>query len=118
MPLRVDYDLGAIRLKLADLASRAPTLWRYRELLPLEEGDEVALGEGFTPLLAVGENVWVKDEARNPTGSFKARGMSVAVTMAGGYASDVEAIVTIHANTIRMAAACAVSRAASRVAVR
>ncbi len=54
MPLRVDYDLGAIRLKLADLASRPPTLWRYRELLPLEEGDEVALGEGFTPLLAVG----------------------------------------------------------------
>jgi hypothetical protein len=82
MPLRVDYDLGAIRLKLSDVASRPPTLWRYRELLPLEEGDEVALGEGFTPLLAVGENVWVKDEARNPTGSFKARGMALAVSMA------------------------------------
>ena len=82
MPLRVDYDLGAIRLRLADLASRPPTLWRYRELLPLEEGDEVALGEGFTPLLAVAENVWVKDESRNPTGSFKARGMALAVSMA------------------------------------
>ena len=82
MPLRVDYDLGAIRLKLSDVASRTPTLWRYRELLPLETGDEVTLGEGFTPLLAVGENVWVKDEARNPTGSFKARGMALAVSMA------------------------------------
>jgi threonine synthase len=59
-----------------------PTLWRYRELLPLEEGDETSLGEGFTPLLAVAENVWVKDEARNPTGSFKARGMALAVSMA------------------------------------
>ncbi|HEX4973981.1 MAG TPA: threonine synthase, partial [Steroidobacteraceae bacterium] len=82
MPLRVDYDLGAIRLKLADVAARTPTLWRYRELLPLEEGDETSLGEGFTPLLAVEENVWVKDEARNPTGSFKARGMALAVSMA------------------------------------
>jgi threonine synthase len=82
MPLRVDYDLGSIRLKRSDLASRAPTLWRYRELLPLEAGEEVALGEGFTPLLTVDENVWVKDEARNPTGSFKARGMAMAVSMA------------------------------------
>jgi threonine synthase len=57
-------------------------LWRYRELLPLEAGDETSLGEGFTPLLPVGERVWVKDEARNPTGSFKARGMAVAVSMA------------------------------------
>src|SRR6185312_6865496 len=45
-------------------------------------GDEVTLAEGFTPLLAVERNVWVKDEARNPTGSFKARGMALAVSMA------------------------------------
>jgi threonine synthase len=82
MPLRVDYDLAAIRLRLADLASRPPTMWRYREVLPLEAGDEVSLAEGFTPMLAVGHNVWVKDEARNPTGSFKARGMTMAVSMA------------------------------------
>ncbi|MGH8185974.1 MAG: threonine synthase [Steroidobacteraceae bacterium] len=82
MPLRVDYDLAAIRLRLADLASRPPTLWRYREVLPLEAGDEVSLAEGFTPLLSLGQNVWVKDEARNPTGSFKARGMTMAVSMA------------------------------------
>jgi threonine synthase len=82
LPLRVDYDLASIRLTLADVRVRAPTLWRYRELLPLEAGDETSLGEGFTPLLPVGERVWVKDEARNPTGSFKARGMAVAVSMA------------------------------------
>jgi threonine synthase len=69
-------------LGLADLAGRAPTLWRYRELLPLSEGDEVSLAEGFTPLLPVEPGVWIKDESRNPTGSFKARGMTVAVSMA------------------------------------
>src|SRR6185295_8901176 len=82
MPLRVDYDLSGVRLKLADLAGRAPSLWRYREVLPLEEGDEISLGEGFTPLLAVEPDIWVKDEARNPTSSFKARGMAVAISMA------------------------------------
>jgi len=82
MPLRVDYDLSQVRVKLADLVGRPPSLWRYREVLPLEEGDEISLTEGFTPLLSVEPNVWVKDEARNPTGSFKARGMAVAVSMA------------------------------------
>ena len=82
MPLRVDYDLASVRLALSDLAGRPPTLWRYREVLPLNAGDEVSLVEGFTPLLEVGTNVWVKDEARNPTGSFKARGMALAVSMA------------------------------------
>jgi threonine synthase len=82
LPLRVDYDLASIRMTRADVRGRAPTLWRYREVLPLEPGDETSLAEGFTPLLQVGENVWVKDESRNPTGSFKARGMAVAVSMA------------------------------------
>lgn len=82
LPLRVDYDLASIRLTLADVASRSPSLWRYREVLPLEEGDEMSLAEGFTPLLPVEDHVWVKDESRNPTGSFKARGMAVAVSMA------------------------------------
>lgn len=82
LPLRVDYDLSRVRLTLGDLAGRAPTLWRYRELLPLEDGDETSLGEGFTPLLPVGDRIWVKDESRNPTGSFKARGMALAVSMA------------------------------------
>jgi threonine synthase len=69
-------------LTLADLAARPPTLWRYRELLPLAAGAEVSLVEGFTPLLEIEHNVWIKDESRNPTGSFKARGMTVAVSMA------------------------------------
>jgi threonine synthase len=82
MPLRVDYDLSRVRLELSDLAGRPPSLWRYREVLPLVEGDEISLCEGFTPLLPVQPRVWVKDEARNPTGSFKARGMAVAISMA------------------------------------
>jgi threonine synthase len=81
-PLRVDYDLPSIRLSRADVRDRAPSLWRYREVLPGSAGDEVTLTEGFTPLLAVAPRVWIKDESRNPTGSFKARGMSVAVSMA------------------------------------
>jgi len=86
LPLRVDVDLAAVRaagtLTLASLRDRPPTLWRYREVLPLREGDETSLAEGFTPMLRVGERVHVKDESRNPTGSFKARGMAVAVSMA------------------------------------
>ncbi len=67
------------------------SMWRYRDWLPLVEGEEpVSLGEGGTPLLAarrLGErlalgDVWIKDEAANPTGSFKARGLSAAVTRA------------------------------------
>ena len=73
------------------LASRPATMWRYREWLPLDPGETpVTLGEGMTPLvdlpglagrLGLGK-VWVKDEAQNPTGSFKSRGMSAAVTRA------------------------------------
>jgi len=82
MPLRVDYDLSLVTLSLEDLKDRQPSLWRYHELLPLLPGDEVSLVEGMTPLLQVKPNAWVKDESRNPTGSFKARGMALAVSMA------------------------------------
>jgi threonine synthase len=81
-PLRVDYDLVSMRMARGDVSDRVPSLWRYREVLPGSAGDEVTLTEGFTPLLAVAPRVWIKDESRNPTGSFKARGMSVAVSMA------------------------------------
>jgi threonine synthase len=73
------------------LATRPATMWRYREWLPLSVGEApVTLGEGMTPLVrvpsverAVGVDcVWIKDESQNPTGSFKARGMSAAVTRA------------------------------------
>src|SRR5438045_2486459 len=92
-PLWVRYDLSAVRaaLKPADLAARPPSLWRYRELLPLPaEAEPVTLGEGMTPLLPCPRlgnelglsRLLIKDESQLPTGSFKSRGMAVAVSMA------------------------------------
>ena len=78
------YDLAAIKRSFssARLAGRAPTMWRYDAVLPA--ADPASLGEGFTPMLASREfsNVYIKDEGLNPTGSFKARGLSACVTMA------------------------------------
>ena len=76
MPLRVDYHLHPFQ------PSGPPTLWRYAAVLPIAAEDAVTLHEGFTPLVAAGDHLFIKDEARNPTGSFKARGMSLAVSMA------------------------------------
>jgi threonine synthase len=78
------YDLANIRKSFspASLLPLAPTMWRYDAVLP--EATPVSLGEGFTPMLRSREfpNVFIKDEGLNPTGSFKARGLSAAVTMA------------------------------------
>jgi len=82
LPLGADYDLAAIRFTPADLACRPPSLWRYGEVLPIAPAEAVTLVEGATPLVPITESTWIKDESRNPTGSFKARGMSVAVSMA------------------------------------
>ncbi|HRF59675.1 MAG TPA: threonine synthase [Fimbriimonadaceae bacterium] len=82
-PLRVDYDLSASTLRPDDLRGREATLWRYREVLP--DCAPVSLGEGMTPLHPapqLGATWWIKDEGVNPTASFKARGMTVAVSMA------------------------------------
>src|ERR1700736_1214209 len=89
-PLLARYDLkrAAKTLTLKDLSARPRTLWRYREVLP--DGDPVTLGEGMTPFvhaLRLGasmglKHLYVKDEGLNPTGSFKARGMTAAVTRA------------------------------------
>jgi threonine synthase len=89
-PLFAIYDLDAAgrALKRDALAAREESLWRYRELLPLPKSAEpVSLGEGGTPLLRAGKfahgiDLWIKDESLNPTQSFKARGMAVAVSMA------------------------------------
>src|SRR6267143_1647993 len=81
LPLRVDYRLGPGALALETVRSRPPSLWRYEEVLPVPAADAVTLGEGFTPLVEV-DGILVKDEARNPTGSFKARGMTLAVSLA------------------------------------
>ena len=85
--LYVRYDLAILKkhFKPASLVGRAATMWRYAEVLP--EAEPVSLGEGFTPMLPSREfpNVYIKDEGLNPTGTFKARGLSVAVTMAKKY---------------------------------
>ncbi len=92
-PLLVRYDLAALAAALdkETLAARAADMWRYREFLPVRRAQHiVSLGEITTPLIAVprlarrlgGGELFIKDEGRLPTGSFKARGMSVAVSMA------------------------------------
>jgi threonine synthase len=92
-PLYARYDLerAAREMRPGHLALREPTMWRYHEVLPLADPDErVSLGEGFTPLLRasrLGERLGlphlrIKDEGNNPTGSFKARGLSMAVSLA------------------------------------
>jgi threonine synthase len=89
--LFVRYDPASLKGKLRpeDLSGRVASMWRYAEVLPeLPAGkNPVTLGEGFTPMLPSREfaNVYIKDEGLNPTGSFKARGMSAAVTMAKYY---------------------------------
>ena len=91
-PLWVRYDLEAVGRAVTKraLAAREPTMWRYRELLPVAEGKEVSLGETMTPLVRCPRlggrcglhDLWVKDESRLPTGSFKSRGLAMAVSMA------------------------------------
>src|SRR5437762_444960 len=89
-PLFAIVDLAAASrtLKRETMATREKSLWRYREVLPLPgDVEPVSLGEGGTPLLRAqkfGDDIdlWIKDESINPTQSFKARGMSVAVSMA------------------------------------
>jgi len=92
-PLYPRYDLDAIAksFRPSVLAGREPTLWRYAEVLPTRVPSfRLTLGEGLTPLLdaprlasALGvRRAWVKDEGQNPTGSFKARGLAVAIARA------------------------------------
>ncbi|HEV8305724.1 MAG TPA: threonine synthase [Gemmatimonadales bacterium] len=90
-PYLVRYHAAPRPAAKAVLANRRSTMWRYREWLPLANGeDPVTLGEGGTPLLSVPrlaarhgfDRLWVKEEGTNPTGSFKARGLAAAVTRA------------------------------------
>ncbi len=91
-PLYVRYDLsGAAGLKQRDLVGKSAQdarwsgMWRYEQVLPAVE--PVTLGEGWTPMLRSRRNarVWLKEEGANPTGTFKARGLALAVTMARHY---------------------------------
>ncbi|UCG52426.1 MAG: threonine synthase [Candidatus Latescibacterota bacterium] len=92
-PLVARYDLDTARRELArdGLRERPANLWRYRELLPVRDPRfSLTLGEGFTPLIQTArlaaeldyKNLYIKDEGNNPTGSFKARGMALAVSRA------------------------------------
>lgn len=102
-PLYARYDLDRIRphFRPADLPGRSPDLWRYAEVLPVrDESRRLPLGEGFTPLLpapalasALGlDRVWIKDEGQNPTGSFKARGLALAVARAWELGAEAVAL--------------------------
>ena len=95
-PLWVRYDLDALKKEFPQKAlfGRPPTIWRYLEMLPVENpGHIVSLTETITPILRANrlavefglENILIKDESRLPTGSFKARGMAMAVTMANEF---------------------------------
>ena len=90
-PLLVRFDLGVIRHRWLrrDVAHGPSTMWRYAPVLPPSDEFIVSLGEGWTPLVRTrrlgsrlgADSLWVKDEGLNPTGSFKARGLSCAVSM-------------------------------------
>ena len=92
-PLFARYDLDALKGRFTPeaVASRRADLWRYEEVLPVRDpACQVALGEGWTPMLDAPrtadrlgvQQLWVKDEGQNPTGSFKARGLGLAVSRA------------------------------------
>jgi threonine synthase len=101
-PLLARYDLEAAKgWGRGTLAARAANMWRYRELMPLFDGEEpLTLGEGWTPLIHAKrlgaelglDRLFVKDESLNPTNSFKARGLSAAVTRAAHLGATVLSI--------------------------
>lgn len=104
-PLWVRYDMDAVGKAVSrdDLARRPNTMWRYRELLPVGRRPiEVTLGEGMSPLLKCEQlggqmglsNLWIKDESQLPTGSFKSRGLAMAITMAKHFGIETVAIPT------------------------
>jgi len=126
MPLLARYDLAAARAswRRESLADREPTMWRYREVMPLFDGESpVSLGEGWTPLLpaprlgeALGLNhLFIKDESLNPTNSFKARGLSAAVTRAAHLGATTLSIPTAGNAGNAMAAYAARAGIAARV---
>jgi threonine synthase len=118
-PLLVRYDLEKIQSLVSRdaLKQRPPDLWRYRELLPITE-TPVSLGESATPILADDgaaraldlEHVWIKDESRLPTGSFKARGLAMAVNLAKSLGVKRMAIPTNGNAGAALAAYCAAAK--------
>lgn len=124
-PLLARYDLEAARAwRPASLAGRPPDMWRYRELMPLFDGESpITLGEGWTPLIharrlgaALGlTRLFIKDESLNPTNSFKARGMSAAVTRAARLGARVLSVPTAGNAGNALAAYAAAAGLSARV---
>ena len=124
-PLLARYDLEAAKGWGRDtLASRAPNMWRYRELMPLFDGEEpLTLGEGWTPLIHARrlgaelglDRLFVKDESLNPTNSFKARGLSAAVTRAAHLGATVLSIPSAGNAANALAAYAAMAGIEARV---
>src|SRR5262249_49607370 len=113
--LYVRYDLETVKrnAKPQDIAGREPSMWRDRDVLPdvqpVTLGERVTQGEGCTPKLRSNRNpnVWVKEEGANPTGSFNARGLCLAVTMAKHYGLKKLAIPSAGNAAGALAAYCA-----------
>jgi len=103
------YDLASVKKNFTreSLLGRVASMWRYLEVLPSD--NPVTLGEGFTPLLPSRErpNVYIKQEGLNPTGSFKARGLCAAVTMARHYGLKKLAVPSAGNAASALAAYCA-----------
>src|SRR3990167_8738117 len=124
--LAVRYDLARVRASVTKdaLRARPPGMYRFRELTPLDEGETpVTLGEGGTPLLALPRlaahfgmtTLWAKDEGQNPTGSFKARGLGMAITRSRTLGAKGFVIAGAHVFTLEGSIATAgkvVARAA------
>ena len=128
-PWLVEYDLDAEKgeaLRRA-LPGRPWSLWRYRELLPLADFERrIDLGEGATPLVRLrrtprsgcsGAELWVKDEAANPTGSFKARGLSLAVNRARELGAPGVQLASAGNAALALAAYAAAAGLPARVAL-
>ena len=115
-PLLADYDLSAPLSRAAGIDPRENSMWRYAPLLPLlDPANRVSLGEGFTPLLSLPRlgarygfaDLLLKDEGQNPTGSFKARGLSMAISKAKESGASGCIIPTAGNAGVAMAAYCA-----------
>ena len=115
-PLLCQYDLDSASLLPMDLLIRSKSLWRYEELLPvIQPENQVSLGEGFTPLLTLNRlsarydlrSLTLKDEGLNPTGSFKARGLCMAISKAKENGEQACIIPTAGNAGVAMAAYCA-----------
>ncbi|MBX0292235.1 threonine synthase [Hymenobacter sp. HSC-4F20] len=115
-PLIADYDLQEPLTRTAGIELADNSMWRYRSLLPLlDEANRVSLGEGWTPMLELPRlaarygfsDLRLKDEGQNPTGSFKARGLSMAVSKAKELGATGCIIPTAGNAGVAMAAYCA-----------